>query len=46
MDSISTVLFFHTRFKGQKKLEEEMKSVINLVDERVSDIKLFIQSMK
>ncbi len=46
MDSVSTVLFFHTRFKGQKALEQEMKTVINLIDERVSDIKLFLQTIK
>lgn len=45
MDSVSTVLFFHTRFKNQKLLEQEMKMVLNALDERVSDIRLFRQSM-
>ena len=45
MDSVSTLLFFHTRFKNQKKLEKEMKSVIDTVDERVSDLKLYLQSL-
>ena len=43
MDSVSTLLFFHTRFKGQKKLENEIKEVINLVNKRSSELKLFLQ---
>ncbi len=43
MDSIKTVLFFHTRFKGQRKLEKEMSEVIKLVNDRITDIKLFLQ---
>ena len=46
MESVSTLLFFHTRFKGQKLLEQEMKSVINLLDERVSELKLYLQSVE
>ena len=45
MDSVSTLLFFHTRFKNQKTLELEMKDVLNQLDERVSDIRLFLQAM-
>lgn len=45
MDSISTILFFHTRFKNQKNLEQEMKLVLNTIDERLSDIRLFLQAM-
>lgn len=45
MDSVSTVLFFHTRFKNQKNLEQEMKLVLNTIDERLSDIRLFLQAM-
>ena len=44
-DSVSTVLFFHTRFKGQKNLEQEMKMVLNLVEKRIADIKLFLQAV-
>ena len=44
-DSVSTVLFFHTRFKGQKNLEPEMKMVLNLVEKRIADIKLFLQAV-
>ena len=45
MNSVSTLLFFHTRFKGQKTLEQEMKNVINLVEERVLEIRLYLQSV-
>ncbi len=42
-ESVTTALFFYTKFKKQKKLESELKNTINLVDERVSDIRLFLQ---
>lgn len=45
MSSVSTVLFFHNRFKNQKTLEQEMKLVLNSLDERLSDIRLFLQTM-
>ena len=38
-----TILFFHNCFKGSKKLEEQMKTIINTVNARVTDLKLFIQ---
>ena len=38
-----TILFFHNCFKGSKKLEEQMKTVINTVNARVTDLKLFTQ---
>lgn len=44
MDSVSTLLFFHTRFKGQRQLEEQMKNVINTLETRVQEIQLFLQS--
>ena len=46
MDSVTTILFFHTRFKNTKKIAEAMKSVINKLDERVAELKLFLQSVK
>ena len=46
VNSVSTVLFFHTRFKGQKTLEQEMKAVLNLLDERITELKLFLQAVK
>lgn len=46
MDSVSTVLFFHTRFKNSKALDLEMKNVINILDNRIADIKLYLQTIK
>ena len=43
LNSISTVLFFHTRFKDQKTLEKEMKQTINIISVHLDDIKLFLQ---
>lgn len=45
LDSISTVLFFHTRFKGQKFLEEEMKKVLMIIEQKVADIKFYQQNL-
>ena len=45
MDSVTTLLFFHTKFKGQKGLEKKMKDVIIILEERVQDIELFLQSI-
>lgn len=43
MNSISTLLFFHTRFKNKKTLEKEMKAIIDIIEERIQEIKLFLQ---
>ena len=43
--SIKTVLFFHTCFRNQKDLEKKMKLVLDLLEERVQDIKLFLQTV-
>ena len=44
MDSISRFLFIYTKFKNNKQLEEKMKNVINLVDTRLADVKLYLQN--
>ncbi len=46
MNSVSTLLFFHTKFKGRKSLENEMKAVIDLVEERVQEINLYLSIIK
>ena len=46
INSISTILFFHTCFKCTKKLEHEMQEVILSVDKRIADLKLFLQDNK
>ena len=40
----TTILFFHTCFKGAKRLEAEMKDVIMIVNNRVNELKLYIQN--
>ncbi len=39
----TTVLFFHTCFKGAKRLETEVKDVIMVVNNRINELKLYIQ---
>ena len=41
--STSTILFFHTCFKGGKRLEAQMRDVISTINARVADLKLCIQ---
>lgn len=43
VDSSSRFLIFYTKFNDRKNLEKEMQDVINLVDERAADIKLYLQ---
>ena len=42
----ATVLFFHTCFKGAKRLEAEMKDVIMVVNNRVNDLRLYLQNFQ
>ena len=44
VDSSSKFLIFYTKFNGRKELEAEMQNVINIVDERASELKLFLQN--
>lgn len=46
MDSSSKFLIFYTKFNDRKSLEKEMLNVIKLLDERITDIRLFQQSLK
>ena len=46
MSSSSRFLIFYTKFSDRKPLEKDMQEVINIVAERVSDIKLFLQNCK
>ena len=45
MESVSTILFFHTKFKNKKALEEKASKLLNSVEERLSDINLFLHSI-
>lgn len=44
VDSSSRFLLFYTKFNDRKKLEETMQNAINTVDERATDIKLYLQN--
>ena len=44
--SVSRIFFFHTHFKNHKVLEKEMKAVIDLIEERVQEIQLFLEKIK
>ena len=44
-NATSTVLFFHTCFKGAKHLEVQMKEVILSLDMRIADLKLYLQNI-
>ena len=43
VQSVTTVLFFHTKFKNQKTLEEETRNLIMLVEKQIADLELYIQ---
>ena len=42
--SVSSILF-HTRFKGKKTLEENLVELIKLVDARIVDLRIFLQTV-
>lgn len=44
MDSSSSFLIFYTKFHDRKELEKCMQEVISIVDERVTEIRLFLQN--
>ncbi len=46
MDSSSQFLIFYTKFHDRKQLEDAMQYVINLVEARVSEIKLYLQTQE
>ena len=41
----STILFFHTCFKGAKRLEAQMKDGIMIVYTRSTDLKGYLQNV-
>lgn len=41
---VSTLLFFHTSFKGAKRLEAEMQNMIVIINSRIADLKLYLQN--
>ena len=42
-NSIHTMLFFHHAFKNIKTLTEEFNKLINIIDTRISELKLYVQ---
>lgn len=42
----ATILFFHTCFKGAKRLDAQMQDVITTVDTRIAEIKLYLQKIE
>lgn len=45
IENISTILFFHHSFKNLKELIFESENLINLIDLRKTDLKLYIQKI-
>ena len=43
MESSSRFLVFYTKFNNRKTLEKEMKEVLNMLEERVLEIKMFLK---
>ena len=41
--STATILFFHTCFKGTKRLDAELRDLISTINMRIADLKLFLQ---
>ncbi len=41
---VSTILFFHTSFKGAKRLEAEMNDAIVTLTSRITDLQLYLQN--
>ena len=44
LNSVSTLLFFHTKFNNRKQLEADLKELLMVLDKRISELKLFIQT--
>ena len=44
--SKTTVLFFHTHFKGVKRLDAELRDLIMIINTRIADLKLYLQNFK
>ena len=42
-ESISTILYFHTRFKNRKKLEEQLDELLNVLKQRITELRLSLR---
>ena len=43
---VTTILFFHSCFKGAKRLDAQLKDVIMTINFRIADIKLYLQKIE
>ena len=43
MDSVKTILFLHTSFKNKKELNNETKMVLDSLQERITELKLYLR---
>ena len=43
VNSVTTVLFFHTKFKNQKELEIQINKLINLLEKQLEELELYLQ---
>lgn len=41
--SVTTVLFFHTKFKNQKELEIQTNNLLILLEKQIADLELYLQ---
>lgn len=43
-DSVSTILYFHTRFKNRKLLEEKMQKLLKTLEQRITEIRIYLRT--
>lgn len=42
-ESVSTILYFHTRFKNRRQLEEQLNEVLMLLKQRITELRLSLR---
>ncbi len=45
MDNVKTILFFRTAFKSPKEINDEIKKVLQTLNYRIADLKLYLQKI-
>ena len=43
IESVSTILYFHTRFKNRKNLEEKINNLIKALEKKITEIRLYLR---
>ena len=46
MESSTRFLLFYTRFNDKKNLEKKMKNIINVLERRISELKLYLLKIR